>query len=275
MVRLRLAALFCLVALVSSPDAAANQDGQSGAQGEQPEYEFARLAPGSFNMGSLADEPGRDVDEKPREVTLSSAFEIGTKEVTLELYEAVMGERPEDLKHYPHPVTGVSWYEAVEFCNRMSARDGLEPAYTLSADGTVQWKAEANGYRLPTEAEWEYAARAGQQTRYSGSDRIEDVAWYSDNTPGEPRQVGTRNPNAWGLHDMSGNVWEWCWDTYGEVSTDSVVDPNGPSVGRYRVGRGGSYVSAPLGGVRVADRERFDAGVRYKDLGFRIARNGE
>jgi formylglycine-generating enzyme len=200
---------------------------------------------GSFTMGSIDGES----DERPRHQVTLSDFYIGSTEVTQAQYRAVMGTNPssfisdsDDL-----PVERVSWYDAVAYCNKCSIIEGLHPAYTI--DGTnVSWDRSANGYRLPTEAEWEYSAKGGAapglsavNAVYAGSPNIDEVGWYSGNSGNRTHPVGLKAPNALGLYDMSGNVWKWCWDWYGSYSSGNQRDPTGPSSGSYRVMRGGSW----------------------------------
>ena len=167
-----------------------------------------------------------------------------------------------------YPVIEITWYGAAAFCNYFSEREGLAPVYDLS-DWTANWN--ANGYRLPTEAEWEYAARGGNQSqgyKYSGSDNPDDVAWYYNNSGSSTHTVGTKQANELGLYDMSGNVWEWCWDWYGAYSSDSQTDPKGPDSGSYRVERGGSwhfhseFVRVAVRGVDYTSDSRYDVGFR-------------
>jgi len=238
---------------------------------ETCDYTMVLIEPGEFLMGSPDGERRRHVDELQHPVVMTRPYEIGATEVTLRLYEQVMGQRPEDLEAYERPLSGVSWYGAIVFCNELSKLEGLDPVYEITED-TVTWDDDANGYRLPTEAEWEYAARAGGQTRYAGSDKIDKVAWHRGNAGRYHRGVAQLDPNAWGLFDMCGNMWEWCWDGYHPYPTDTETDPVRSPDGRYRIARGGSYVSSECSGVRVADRGRYDAGAQYRDLGFRLAR---
>ena len=173
----------------------------------------------------------------------------------------------------------VSWLEAVEYCNKRSQREGLTSAYTISGSGnnrTVTWNRSANGYRLPTEAEWEYAARGGNGSpgnyTYSGSNNADEVAWHSGNSGSKTQNVGSKKSNGLGLYDMSGNVYEWCWDWYGSYSSVAQTDPTGASSGSYRVGRGGSWgFSAEF--ARSAGRIDFFPDFRYYYLGFRLVRN--
>ncbi|TDU87537.1 sulfatase-modifying factor enzyme 1 [Kribbella voronezhensis] len=188
------------------------------------------------------------------------AYRIGTRAVTPELYCAVTGEpEPADPRL---PVTDVSWLDAIRFCNLLSAAQGLRPAYSSGADRDgldVVWDRAANGYRLPSEAEWEYACRAGSSgVRYGELDKI---GWYRENSGTHLHKVGGKLPNAWGLYDTIGNVWEWCWDRY-----DPVV------YGPYRVFRGGGAFDHSRS-CRASCRRKSHPTFRIDDLGFRIARN--
>ncbi|WP_327092753.1 formylglycine-generating enzyme family protein [Nonomuraea sp. NBC_01738] len=158
------------------------------------------------------------------------------------------------------PVTNVSWLEAVAWCNRLSQREGLTPAYGHDGAGEVVWDRTAEGYRLPTEAEWQYACKAGT-TGYRYGD-IDEIAWYAGNSGERAHEAGGKAANPWGLHDMLGNVWEWCWDLYDEEV-----------YGSYRIFRGGSWAEQERGcGASV--RRRSHPTFAIDDLGFRLARNG-
>jgi formylglycine-generating enzyme required for sulfatase activity len=189
------------------------------------------------------------------------AFRLAPFPVTRELYRAVRGEAPASSAGPRTPVTEVSWKDAVRFCNVLSQATGLEPCYSMGDDPDGQdvvcdW--EADGYRLPSEAEWEHACRAGTfGVRYG---ELDEVAWYRGNAGGEARDVATKAPNAWGLYDMIGNVWEWCWDIY---------DPR--VYGPYRVFRGGGWYDQPRG-CRASCRRKSHPTFRMDDLGFRLAR---
>jgi formylglycine-generating enzyme required for sulfatase activity len=228
---------------------------------------------GTFELGS----PKSDLERRPNEgqhtVTLTRGFYIGKTEVTQSLYTTVMGMNPSVNKGREGacgtcPVENILWYQAVDFCNRLSERLELEPAYTISGI-TVTLNEGANGYRLPTEAQWEYAARAGGTHIYSGSDDGDAVAWHFGNSGGKSQPVGTKAPNAWGIHDMSGNVWEWIWDNYGDYPKGAVVDPHGPAEGSWRVRRGGSFSQPPYW-MRTALRARISPGNYDYGRGFRI-----
>ena len=203
------------------------------------------------------------------------SFYIGKYQVTQKEWQDVMGNNPSHFKGDNRPVEQVSWYDAVEFCNKLSEKEGLTAAYILSgANLTCNWS--ANGYRLPTEAEWEYAARGGNKSRnymYSGSNKARDVAWYGFFIGRQTHDVGTKSPNELGIYDMSGNVWEWCWDWYAGsyYKSSPSSNPKGPSSGSYRVLRGGSWSNGD-GSCRVDNRDYNSPGNCYSDLGFRLVR---
>jgi formylglycine-generating enzyme len=182
-----------------------------------------------------------------------------------------MGENPSKFKRADRPVEKVSWFDAVRFCNRLSEREGLRPAYRINGeDVSSDWGAD--GYRLPTEAEWEFAARAGTDLKYAGSDNLDEVGWYDENSDDETHPVGAKKANAWNLHDMSGNVWEWCWDWTGDYSSGTATDPRCPSSGSIRVCRGGSWFY-DAGNARVAYRFGRFPGFRRDYNGFRLSRS--
>ncbi|MDC7225206.1 MAG: SUMF1/EgtB/PvdO family nonheme iron enzyme [Spirochaetales bacterium] len=173
-----------------------------------------------------------------------------------------------------HPVVCISWYDAVEYCNWLSKKNGLQQVYTLQFGGyyTCDWN--KNGYRLPTEAEWEYAARGGRKSngsKYSGSNNISDVAWYNRNSGNTTHPVGRKAPNELGIYDMSGNVWEWCWDRYGAYSSESQNNPTGPSEGSYRENRGGAWITSSSD-CRLAYRPYVTPIARNYEIGFRPVR---
>ncbi len=230
--------------------------------------EMILVEAGSFDMGST----GGDEDEKPvHSVTISKDYYIGKFEVTQKEWIAQMGSNPSEFKGDNLPVEKVSWYDTVEFCNKLSNKEGLTPAYII--DGTnVTISSSSNGYRLPTEAQWEFAARGGNLSRkfiYSGSNSVDEVAWYSANTIDERTQiVGSKKSNELGIYDMSGNVYEWCYDWLGEYSSESKIDPV-CITGIDRLIRGASwYNDAPS--TRNAYRGYDSPDGSYDNLGFRI-----
>jgi formylglycine-generating enzyme required for sulfatase activity len=187
-------------------------------------------------------------------------YELAPFPVTQALYAQVTGRRPSAFDGDRLPVEGVSWLDAVGFCNALSEREGLVPAYRLHADAEgVEWDPSADAYRLPTEAEWEHACRAGTTGPRYGP--LDDIAWYRGNSQQRIHEVGGRQPNAWGLYDMLGNVWEWCWDVY-----DAEV------YGTYRVLRGGGWFDEPWS-CRASVRRRSHPTFQIDDVGFRIARS--
>ncbi|MDP8220557.1 MAG: SUMF1/EgtB/PvdO family nonheme iron enzyme [Candidatus Stygibacter frigidus] len=226
---------------------------------------------GTFQMGS--NDGGSD--EKPVHRVTVSDFYIGKYEVTQELYESVMGKNPSHFKGSGKdaPIEKVSWYDAVEFCNKLSDKEGLSRCYTGSGKN-IDCDFNANGYRLPTEAEWEYAARGGNGSKgykYSGSDDIGSVAWYSSNSGSKTHSVGGKKANEMGIYDISGNVWEWCWDWYGDYSSGSQKNPRGSSSGASRVLRGGSW-NGDASSCRSANRSCGSPGSSFDYLlGFRLA----
>ena len=172
------------------------------------------------------------------------------------------------------PVTCVSWLDAIEYCNWLSREENLTPCYSGSGND-VSFNFDANGYRLPTEAEWEFAAKGGNSSRgyvYSGSSKIGDVSWYSGNSGSKTNLTGTKKPNELGLYDMSGNVWEWCWDWYGRYPFESYTNPKGPSSGWSRVCRGGSW-SGGAGFCRSTYRGSVNPSNGGVILGLRLVRS--
>ena len=240
--------LFCTVAIAQHENIKFEINNQT--------FEMVYVGPGTFVMGAT---PEQDIDlwlnERPtHRVTLSPYF-IGKYEVTQELYAAVMGNNPSKFKGAKRPVESVSWDDCQDFIRKLNALTSMN-------------------FRLPTEAEWEFSARGGNRSegfKYSGSNDIDDVAWYDANSGKETHSVGLKSPNELGLYDMSGNVWEWCRDRYGEYCSSSQTNPIGPSLGFRRVFRGGCWCS--LGrSCRVSRRNDGRSPDHRKDIfGFRLA----
>jgi formylglycine-generating enzyme required for sulfatase activity len=267
-------------------------------------------------MGSPAKEYYDFVKDETHQVTVGG-FSLGKYEVTQKEWRAVMGttlrqqyEKRYRFSEYPnwgakywstdiagegdnYPMYLVNWYDAVEYCNALSRKEGLTPVYTINKNSwdpnnssekddtgwVVTWNRSANGYRLPTEAEWEYACRAGTTTPWSTGIRITvNHANYYDYTKTNREQkqtipVGSLTPNPWGLYDMHGNVWEWCWDWYGDYNRGAQTDPAGAASGSRRILRGGSWADGGFN-IRSAYRGTGTPSSRYNLRGFRIARNG-
>lgn len=239
----------------------------------RPLLNLRNIPPGTYTMGCTREQGDACYDwENPSHtVTISQEFYIMDSEVTQALYELVMGNNPSRLQGPRQPVEHVSWYDAVTFANRLSELDGLDPCYTIEGK-MVQWPdIKCSGWRLPTEAEWEYAARGRQNYKYAGSDSSQNVSWYYANSNSRPHEVCTKPRNGYGLCDMSGNLWEWVWDWYGEYSSEHQTDPTGPETVSKRVLRGGSWRHSQQNS-RVTIR--YYIAPEYKDFtwGFRLVR---
>ena len=247
---------------------------------------------GNFTMGDTRGQG--DSDELPTHTVTLNSFYIGNYELTQAEYSQYM-PNPGWSRDYGlganYPAYNVSWYAAIKYCNLRSIAEGLTPCYTISGStnpaywGEVPtsrnaaWDAaicnwNANGYRLPTEAEWEYAARGATNDPdylYSGSDDVSEVAWYGSNSGSTTHTVGTKVPNGIAIYDMSGNLWEWCWDRYGSYSNSPQNNPTGPAIGSARVLRGGSWYSY-ASYCRVANRNYVIPYYGHYNRGFRLCR---
>ncbi|MDR0501733.1 MAG: SUMF1/EgtB/PvdO family nonheme iron enzyme [Treponema sp.] len=234
---------------------------------------FVRINGGTFTMGDSA--------SGQRRVSVSS-FNVSRYEVTQKEYQEIMGVNPSNFKGDNLPVERVSWFDAVEYCNKRSRREGLTPAYTITGRtptteypitfATVTWNRNADGYRLPTEAEWEYSCRAGTTTAYNtGSSISGNTGWYKANSGSSTKPVGQKPANAWGLHDMHGNVWEWCWDWYEAYPNTAQTDPTGAVSGVNRLMRGGSWFHSAENTASAA-RNSSNPNGRGSDNGFCLVR---
>jgi formylglycine-generating enzyme required for sulfatase activity len=232
---------------------------------------------GEFGMGSRDEDHDARADEKPRHtIRISQAFYLGITPVTQAQYAAVMGTNPSRFYGWPeNPVEQVSWFDATAFCNELSKKEGLAPYYVIRNWNQVM-VGRGEGYRLPTEAEWEYACRAGTETRYSFGDdaaMLGKYVWYHPDSRCQTSPVGQKRPNAWGLYDLHGNVWEWCWDGYDEdyYRNSPGIDPLGAERAEYRTFRGGSWRDETRY-LRSAYRDGHAPEFRYLSVGFRVAR---
>ena len=217
-------------------------------------FEMVRVEGGTFRMGATSEQSDAYKDEKPVHTVTLSGYYIGKTEVTQALWQAVMGSNPLNFKGADLPVECVSWDDCQEFIQKLNRLTG-------------------RNFRLPTEAEWEFACRGGNNSRgykYSGSNYIDNVAWYWDNSGGKTHPVGTKAPNELGIYDMSGNVWEWCSDRYADYTSYSQTDPTGPQSGSFRVCRGGSWYDRARY-CRSSRRGRGNPTYRDGYLGLRLA----
>jgi formylglycine-generating enzyme required for sulfatase activity len=243
---------------------------------------FVLVEGGTYTMGT--DKTVEPVEGPPHQVTVGS-FYLAKTETTFEDFDKYTSATKRDSVmagkwgRGKQPVIFVSWLEATRYCNWLSEKEKLSKCYIINDTGKVikvTYLDTAKGYRLPTEAEWEYAARGGNKSKgtiYAGSDNIDAVAWYKANSDEGPKPVAQKAANELGLFDMNGNVWEWCWDIYdGEYYRTSPVDnPKGPETGPYRVMRGGAWYNVP-NYARVFTRQNHHMGFKQNSVGFRVAR---
>ncbi|MCK6508912.1 formylglycine-generating enzyme family protein [Myxococcota bacterium] len=235
---------------------------------------------GTFWMGAGADDEDAAHDEKPQHaVTLTRGFWMGEVPVTQGQYLAAMGENPSEFKTVglDAPVECVTWYDAAAFANKLSALEGLPACFVGTGEQTegVGNKGSdyvgCKGWRLPTEAEWEYACRAGTTSPRYGA--LGKIAWYGENSEYTTHRAGQKRANAWGLHDTLGNVWEWVYDGYSDYSAQAATDPTGSATGKNRVRRGGGWFGS-ANYVRAAQRSENTPTDRHRNLGFRVVRSG-
>jgi serine/threonine protein kinase/formylglycine-generating enzyme required for sulfatase activity len=239
-------------------------------------FQMVEVPIGKFWMGAENTDELADVDEKPHhQVTITQAFWMSAIPVTQSLFEEVMANNPSKFRGPNLPVEMVSWFSAIQFCNRLSELEGLTPAYEVDKNETrVVWNREADGFRLPTEAEWEYSGKAGKDFVYSGSNNLNEAAWHSGNSDYQTHPVGKRRCNSHGIYDMSGNVWEWCWDWLGDYSSMSLTDPIGVEDGARRIRRGGSWRNKS-NRLRITNRASSDPHSASSAYGFRIVKSAK
>lgn len=274
--------------------------GKKTTEPEIPSIDGMLYVPGgTFTMGRTNSGSSKDIetdDELPAHSVTLNSFYIGKYQVTQGEYQAVMGSNPGYSfgvgENYP--VYEVSWYDAIKYCNLRSMNEGLAPAYSVNSSTDpedwveVPWDPnnyavldaaicnwDANGYRLLTEAEWEYAARGGTNNPnylYSGSDNLDAVAWHVNNSDGNTHPVGGKAANGLGIYDMSGNVFEWCWDWFDYYSSSPSNNPKGPESGSSRVMRGGSWHNGSSY-CRVVYRLNCAPDGKFSNGGFRVCRS--
>lgn len=280
--------LFCLSPIFS-------QDKNETSVIQNIESKMVRVSGGTFTMGA----ENFEINELPLHNVSLDSFYISSTEISQKEYSFIMEENYSKFSGDDLPVEEVSWYDAIIFCNKLSLKNHLEPAYSINGEknpdlwGTVprldstaeekslwnqiQWNQNADGYRLPTEAEWEYAANGASFYNgniFSGSDEILDVAWHQNNGEQKTHICGTKQPNQLGLYDMNGNVWEWCWDWYGRYNDGGKKNPTGAEMDASgkKVRKGGSFKSEKEF-CRNTNRASTSPEIRGRDLGFRIARS--
>ena len=243
-------------------------------------------------MGAHPNSTQAHEDEKPlHRVFITKKMEVCSYPVSQGLYEYIMGHNPSHYKGINRPVETVSWVDAILFCNRLSEREGLQPTYLIpeglessvlrcdhleeeALSQEVTWDQDASGYSLLTEAEWEFCAKAGEEFLFSGSNNIEDVAWFWRNSQNQTQSLGQKDPNMWGLYDMSGNVDEWVFDEFMDTaytSTDRTDPVVNLIVGFGFVIRGGNHQQF-ASGIRLSSRRYAEGHKRIDEIGFRIRR---
>jgi len=237
---------------------------------------MVKINPGRFTMG-CTDGQGRDCERRERPahpVQLTHDYLLGRYEVSQGMWLSVMGDNPSQFLNCGSrcPVEQITWFDAIRFANALSEREGLVPCYEIEEE-SIEWPSglDCEGYRLPTEAEWEYAVRAGDDLKFAGSDSSFWVAWFRDNSGERTHPSGQRLANGHGLEDLSGNVWEWCWDSYAPYSAAAQTDPLGRGSGENRVIRGGSWDNAESN-IRTTYRGKAWPHLKRDFIGLRLAR---
>jgi formylglycine-generating enzyme required for sulfatase activity len=247
---------------------------------------------GTFTMGSPTSEPAHESDESQHQVILTASLYVSQHETTQAEWQGVMGWNQSSFPGADQPVENVTWLDCLSYCNKRSAAENLDSVYVMTGRSysgvhitgvsSISCAWDSNGYRLLTEAEWEYACRAGSTAAFCNGGitnvscspmdpNLDQVGWYCGNAGSTTHDVGGKAANAWGLEGVHGNLWEWCWDWYGIYPTGTVVDPLGPSSGTQRVCRGGCYYNYAKY-CRSANREDANPGGHGSDIGLRVAR---
>lgn len=233
-----------------------------------PKIDTVEIAGGNFIMGSS---DGLKDEQPEHEVSITGTLIVSKYEISQRIFTQVMGYNPSIIKDNRLPVDSIEWNVAVDFCNKLSELYGLTPVYTFTGNNAL-WDTLANGWRLPTEAEWEYLCKAGSNSDYSGSNVVDHLGWYSMNSGLQSHPIGTKQANFFGIYDMHGNVWEWCWDWYSSeyYLYSPKTNPKGPTDGTKRVARGGSYNQ---GNSFARSSNRFYQTEFLPQTGIRIVRN--
>lgn len=244
--------------------------------------QMVKIEGGKFLMGSKDEDYTADTDEQKQHEVNVGNFEISKFEVTVWDWKQYVKATKKKMPTAPkwgwidtNPMNNITWNEAITYCNWLSKKEGLTPAYKMNGP-LVVCNFDANGYRLPTEAEWEYAAKGGKLSKsfkYSGSNTLDEIAWHKANSNGTPHTVGTKLPNELGIYDMTGNVWEWCWDWYNKdyYKIEKNENPKGPEMGDKRTVRGGSWDSSP-NFARPSNRISTYPSKTHEFYGFRLVK---
>ena len=243
----------------------------SGCGEKAPDY-MIKIEGGSYEMGNGR---GRK-EEQPLHLVRVNTFYMAKFELSQAFYDSIMGDNPSEFEGKDLPVETVSWHDAIQFCNKLSQLEGLSLAYAFNGERVI-WDKNADGYRLPTEAEWEYAARGGQKdipSTFSGGNEINGVSWNSDNSQRKSHAVGKKRANELGLYDMSGNILEWVWDWDSLYPDAPRENPTGPAEGTFKILRGGSWGVNHIG-HRVSYRNTRKTDYKNNFIGFRIVKNGD
>lgn len=245
--------------------------------------DMIKISGGTYLMGSKDKDNSADTDEQKQHEVKINSFELSKFEVTVWQWRAFVKATKSKMPEKPSwdwkdnfPINQITWEQAIDYCNWLSKEEKLQPVYSKKGPNYI-FNIKANGYRLPTEAEWEYAAKGGKlskATKYSGGDNADIIAWHKANSNKAPHTIGTKLPNELGIYDMSGNVWEWCWDWYNEeyYKREKNNNPTGPEMGEKRTVRGGSWDSK-LNYLRPANRISTYPNQTHEFYGFRVAKS--